>query len=280
MTIKFHHPPTASSNPLKDFEPRDQTQYPDKGVEGVYIYGIRAKIDGDLKFVPLVVGEGNLRKRLFNHHYHGKFSKPLSNLLGHGATKSGDPKELWDFSRTDLSTTELTLIYSDIKTYDSLLGTRGQTAQGVNIKTGKVAGLSKLLFFQDSHFFDMRHSVRPIMPSRNFKIESSIQYLLSKGNTANIVEHVLRIVTTLQRFTEQFYYVYAVIPNQIALRHLTTKEVLTSIERSVKDHLMTDSLYTTGGVRPNKLSGQITVDLSQVQEELPKIRWLNNLVKP
>jgi hypothetical protein len=68
-----------SKNPFIDFNPSNPNHYPQGA--GVYISGIRVVIDGEINFVPICVGETkDLKKRLFEDHFVGKFLKNLENL--------------------------------------------------------------------------------------------------------------------------------------------------------------------------------------------------------
>ena len=148
MTITFHHPPDSeSSNPWVGFQPWNDKHYPPEDEQGMYIYGIRAQVDGILKFIPIVVGESkNLRRRLFTEHYLGKFSIPLARLFGDVSKKPGDAKEIWDFSKNDFTLAEIQAIYNDTLIYDKKPPT-GTT------KVEHVAKLKNLIFFRMQLFF-------------------------------------------------------------------------------------------------------------------------------
>ena len=91
-----------SQNPFVDFDPKNPNHYP-KGA-GVYIYGIRVVIEGEMKFVPICVGETvNLRIRLFEDHFVGKYLKNLENLTALKPKSIKEKKELWDFSKKSMS---------------------------------------------------------------------------------------------------------------------------------------------------------------------------------
>jgi|688.fasta_scaffold367516_2 hypothetical protein len=268
MKVYFYHPPTKTTNPLVDFEPWNGEHYPTEKETGVYIYGIRVKIDGHLKFVPIVVGEGVLFKRLYKDHYLGKFSNPLATLLGHSTKNSGDAKELWDFSNSNLTVSELEKIYLDIDSYDKALGKRG--------KLSLVAKLPNLIFFQDSNFFHLKHTLSPVEKNINIKIEESIDYLMDilvKGHitkTKDIREHVSRILLTLGNFRDRFYYVYASAKNNLGI-DFTDKGILLSIEKQTKDKLKKINIFTSADERVGTIMDPIGIDLSQIQNELVNI---------
>ena len=147
-TITFHHP-SILGNPLENFHPWDEEHYPDKNEQGIYIYGIRAKVGERIKFIPIVVGEsGKLRERLYQDHYLGKFATPLDRLFGESKKASGDAKEIWDFSKNRFKLAEIEAIYNDALKYDSI------TSRGTK-KLEYVAKLSNLIFFQDADFFHL-----------------------------------------------------------------------------------------------------------------------------
>lgn len=268
MTVTFFHPPTGTTNPLIDFEPWNEDHYPAKNETGVYIYGIRANVDGHLKFIPIVVGEGKLLKRLHNDHYLGKFATPLAILSGYSTKESGDAKELWDFSNSNMTVSELEKIYQDIDAYDKALGKKG--------KLSLVAKLPNLIFFQDRNFFHFRHSSSMIAGNVNIPTDKSIDYLMDmlvKSYTSNIEairEHASRILLTLGNFRDRFYYVYASAKNNPEI-DFTDKGVLRSIEKQTKDKLKKINLHTSASAFSGKFKNPIGVDLSEIQNELVNI---------
>lgn len=272
MKITFHHPQKPKDavtwNPLADFDPSNEMHYPEKDVLGVYIYGIRAKVNGVLKFIPIVVGEGKLHQRLYKDHYIGKFANPLYILLGDKTKKSGDAKELWDFSNSNLSIYDLINIYNDINKYNTFLGKRG--------KLSMVVHLNNLIFFQNSDFFHLKHATKPLNKKINIKTEESIDYLLDiliKGYTTNVVdirEHASRILLTLRNFREEFYYVYACAKNNPEIDFIN-KGVLHSIEKQTKEKLQSINLHTSAGEVQGSIKDSIEIDLSEIQNQLVNI---------
>lgn len=273
MSIIFHHPPTGTANPFADFRPWDSGHYPPEREKGVYIYGIRARVDGHMKFIPIVVGEGVLHTRLFKDHYLGKFANPLSILLGDRSKKSGDAKELWDFSKSDLSVGEIVNIYKDIDEYDNCLRKKN--------KLNLVSQLQNLIFFRDRDFFHLKHlpSV-PLSGKRiNLKAEESIDYLIdtiacNPNNNSRISQHVKRILSTLGSFRDRFYYVYASNannPDRDPEIDFTNKGVLRSIEKQTKEKLKTINIQTSAGATPGVIANSIDIDLSIIQKELVNV---------
>lgn len=262
MKVTFHHP-LKTANSLIEFDPSSPSHYPPVGEEGVYIYGIRVKVDGVLMFIPIVVGEGNLRKRLYNDHYIGKFAAPLAILLGDKKVKSGDAKELWDFSKSDLAVSELSSIYQDIDNYDKALGKRG--------KLSRVAHLVHLIFFQDSDFFNLKHWLESVGNNHNVKIEQSIDYLikLHSSPSTSTIEHITRIITALSNFKQNFYYVFASTQNNAEI-DLGNRVLRESIEKQTKKQLKSIGLYTTAdGRKGAEIS--IKLDLNKIKDELANL---------
>jgi hypothetical protein len=156
MEIIFKHPPVKdaagnlSLNPFKDFDPNKKDHYPDDNEVGVYILGIKAKVDNEVKFIPLVVGEGKLRNRLYKDHYLSKFVTPLINLK-EGKTKHiKEKKEIWNFSKSSYKKKEVKKIYADMHTYDKLPRT-GRTTKPFLVT---ISGLRNLLYFQNLFHFE------------------------------------------------------------------------------------------------------------------------------
>lgn len=265
MNIIFHHPPTKTKNPLVDFDPSNPKHYPGEKEEGVYIYGIRARVAGTLKFIPLVVGEGgDLFKRLYKDHYLGKFANPLAILLGNNTLKSGDPKEIWDFSNTNLSTSDLNDIYCDIKSYNNQIGKRG--------KVSLVADLNHLLFFQNCDYFHLRYGGKQLAKKKDIGTHEAVGYLMDMLNNGyahhshKIQQHAVRIILSLSNFKDRYYYVYAPT-SSIKDKGLTKRETRESIEKRTKDLLNTINIYTTADSRKGA-SIQCPVNLSNIADEL------------
>jgi hypothetical protein len=146
MNIEFQVPPNTTS--LANFEPANRNHYPDSSEKGIYIYGIRLRVNSELKFVPVVVGEGSLVSRLYIDHYQKKFLNPINFIAGYSKKRSGDPKELWDFSKLDVNNKDLNGLYTDICKYNSPHKKGG--------KTKMASHLNHLLYFQDVNFYNYK----------------------------------------------------------------------------------------------------------------------------
>lgn len=268
MKVVFKHPPTGTKNPLRHFDPSNPNHYPKKGTYGVYIYGLRLKINGVLKFIPIVVGEGDLFVRLFNDHYNKKFAIPLLNILGRSGKKSKDAKELWDFAKTHYTLPELSRIYADMKKYDSQIGKRG--------KLSKIVHLNHLIFFQDHNFFLLKHGASTF-GKKNIKIEQSIQYLINMlvsryaANSNNIGNHISKIISTLANFRDNFYYVFACCEDNDDKIDYNDEYIRWSIEKQTKNKLDGIKLYTTADARKGSLVPKHKIDLRKVQNELVNV---------
>lgn len=266
MKITFHHPPTNTANPLKDFEPWNHTHYPDPKALGLYIYGIRLRVDGVLKFVPLVVGEGQLRKRLYVDHFAGKFANPLQILLGNHSIKSGDPKELWNFSKNEYSTSDIVRVYSETSIYDS-------PSPRATSKVALAATLQQLIFFQNADFFHLRHNIDCLPWKTDLKIEQSVYYLmqLSNGCVTNgfipVGEHIASIVSTLNNFSKNFYYVYTPCGQDQEINALFANgKARKNAEYHTKEKLKLIGIHTTADADED--DGFVQIDLLKIQDDL------------
>jgi hypothetical protein len=276
MTITFHHPPVPNStNPLVDFQPADINHYPGNDEKGIYIYGIRAKVDGGLKFIPIVVGEGgDLRKRLYNDHYLGKFATPLARLFGDLSRASGDAKEIWDFSKYEFTLSEIIDIFDDALKYDT------KPAKGIT-KVAHVACLKNLIFFQDAAFFHQKTKIVKLPWITNLRIEEAIYYLMTLSSQKepdkfnDISNIITRITSTLINFKSNFYYVYT--SNKDENNSEEVNNILTNVptrkgvEFIIKDKLRLIHIYTTADAKNSGALTKINIDLSKVQDELVNV---------
>ncbi len=263
MKVIFHHP-LKTNNPLIDFDPSNPDHYPSDGEVGVYIHGIRAKVDGILKFIPIVVGEGKLHNALYERHYIGKYLSAFENLTNFKQKSISEPKEIWDFSRTRYSTKDLGNIYSDMGIYDSL-PRRGRKKHPF-LRT--IASLNSLLYFQNNDFYNYRF--RLTEPIRDIRSDEAVRLLAAKATTAlnaklkcSIEANYINLILTLKNFTENFYFVYSVDPSLNALANRHAAEVAT---KSVLKKL---GINTTAD---SNRKGNITlinqIDLSNIQNDL------------
>jgi hypothetical protein len=167
-----------------------------------------------------------------------------------------------------MSIPELMNIYKDIDLYDKYLGKRG--------KLSLVALLHNLIFFQNSDFFHLKHSISPLGGNVNVKTEESIGYLIDiivKGyttNNKNISVHASRILLTLGNFRDKFYYVYASAKNNPET-DFADKGVLHSIEKQTKEKLKKINIHTSAGEMAGTIKDSIEIDLSGIQNELVNI---------
>jgi hypothetical protein len=265
--VVFKHPLT--NNSLVNFDPSNKNHYPQKGEKGVYIYGLRLKIDGELKFIPIVVGESDdLHRRLFTEHYKEKFDNPLSILLGIPSNASGDAKEIWDFSKRNYQLNELIAIYNDLSYYDSQLYSRN--------KCLNVATLSHLIFFQNSDFFHLKHNAIPLVNKIKVKTENSIDVLINLINNGGInvidvKQHIGKILSTLVNFRDNFYFVYAKNDLDNAELDFNNEVIRLDIEKQTKDKLKLINIHTTADAKSVDKTIPIKIDLSNVRNELINI---------
>ena len=274
LKITFHHPPVSKLiNPLENFHPWLEEFYPPENEQGIYIYGIRAKVGERIKFIPLVVGQsGDLLKRLYQDHYLGKFATPLDRLLGKKVKASGDAKEIWDFSGNDFELADIKDIYNDALSYDT------KPPRGTS-KVKHVAKLDKLIFFQDADFFHEKTGIAKLPGKTDLKIEESIYYLmflssLSKPNELDSTSQcITRIISTLINFKSNFYYVYASTTNNSKdlNKYLSNKEHRENLEYEIKEKLRLIGIHTTAKARKSKTPIKINLDLSKVQDELVNV---------
>jgi len=274
MEIIFKHPPVRdaagnlSLNPFKDFDPNNKKHYPDDNEVGVYILGIKAKVDNEVKFIPLVVGEGNLRNRLYQNHYLSKFVTPLINLK-EGKTKPiTEKKEIWNFSKSSYKKTEVKKIYAEMHTYDKLPRTGRTTKPFLDT----ISGLRNLLYFQNKNFFNCRFSK---FKDEHIDLRSDevILYLSELMNDKKHAHHHLEIqknmfelVLTLKNLCDNFYFVYS---NQEFLKTTTSNRHY--VEVKTKEELNKKGIYTTAD--SNRLGTEsniteLTIDFSKIQNEL------------
>lgn len=267
MKITFHHPPTGTANPLIDFEPWNQNHYPPEGEVGVYICGIRAKVDGVLKFIPMVVGEGNLRDALYKRHYAGKYLTAFENLRGCKKKAISEKKEIWDFSKVRYSVPDLKNIYSDMYIYDGLprLGRKHPTFFKA------IIALNNLLYFQNVDFFNHKYGLTEI--PRNVRADEAVLILAEKSAKATLPKlkcrmqkNYMNLILTLSNFTENFYFIYAVDSS------LSTRPNRLAAEVATKSALKSVGIHTTADSnRKGNINLIEKIDFSEIQNELVNI---------
>jgi hypothetical protein len=253
--IKFYHPACDYlADPLKDFDPSLGHYYP-KGA-GLYIYGIRTKVDGIMKFIPLAVGESkNLRRRLYNDHYESKFAKTLKKLLGIGDSAS-DPKELWEFSKDSYNEQHIQAIYNEMKIYDTKKKTPAHLAK-----------LNNLLFFQNAAFFHKKLEIQeyPWMIDLT-QYWQSVEYLLrlssEQENKMKIINYITKIIATFDNFSRNFYFVYAQDEN------FNVASYRRKAEFDIKNHLSKLGIHTTAKGENMDEVPKFSINFSEIQNEL------------
>lgn len=278
MKIIFNHPPALdaerkhSKNPFVDFDPSNEDHYPLENEVGVYILGIKAKVDHELKFIPLVVGEGKLRNRLYNDHYLSKYVTPLINLAEGKTKKIKEKKEIWNFSKSNYKKEEVKKIYADMHTYDKL-PRNGRTEKPF---LSVIADLKNLLYFQNKNFFNCRFS--KFNDSHvDMRSDESVLYLIELLNDKKYVKrhleiqkNIFELVLTLKNLSNNFYFVY------------TSQEVFSTtsnkhfIEVGVKQELEKLGIYTTAdsnrkGEKSDILEFEMDLNKNKIKEILIKL---------
>jgi hypothetical protein len=266
MKVTLNHPPTGTSNPLMDFDPSNPEHYPK--TNGIYVYGLRLMVDKEYKFVPIVVGEGNLFSRLFKDHYLKKFKNPFSNLMCSTSLAIGDKKELWNFSNFICSRSVVKNVYNQMAIYDS-------TQSALRYQLGPK--INELIYFQDFRFYE--HLIAPPATcKKDLNVVETVNELKNGLNGNLAMEYIWKIEATLTNFKSHFYFVYADlnddehvninIDDQIATSNKTMK-LTERIELATKIALQKISINTSA-----KAVGEIVkmeIDLSLIQNELVNV---------
>lgn len=223
-------------------------------VPGVYIYGLLLAVkdnDGKLaeKFLPYAVGESNnLHNRLIVQKY--KWLKKGGN----------GTKELFDFSSSFETMSNISLRYSEMDIYDSHCGKSG--------KLSLIRGLSTLVYFQDSEFFNF-------VVGSNF-IEKNIKHLVAINNLTKLempLSTILAdaILATKMKFQDNFYFIYATdyqIDGTINTFSSVKKDpIRLQIETDLKFALKKINIHTT---EPNHKdpNPETEIDLSFIHNSL------------
>jgi hypothetical protein len=262
MTITFQHP--LNTNSLRDFEPSNREHYSDSN--GIYIYGLRLKINRTLKFVPIYVGiayDDTLRNRLFKHHY---------NKYSNCAAGSGKGiKDLWDFSSVS-SLNDLIDIYSEMHHYDYINNYRKGMDRTSAHYLRELLNLRYLLFFQNRNFFTMKAGGVFAELNKKTRELNHCDAITGGYDTRG------KIAETKNIYTDNFYYVYCSyeeIEQQLDRNgaffstYPTPKEQLERIERATKRALNIIGIHTTA-----KAGGpfvDMDIDLSPIQNQLVNV---------
>jgi hypothetical protein len=189
MTVKFHHPPTASSNPLKDFEPGNYANYPVG--EGVYIFGFRGNVDGKLVFVPLYVGIAkDLRQRLWQH-----FCEERSG---------GNSKwYVFDYAKA-LNTKDFNAMYDSMRIADQNKKNAGNHLPRFS---------DNLVWFNDRSFFNNKLDIVRSSYVANSGVQASILRGgdLDRIGTPAATDLKARIILSKAVFDEDYYFLYTTL---------------------------------------------------------------------
>jgi hypothetical protein len=266
MTIKFYHPPTGTANPFHDFDPQNRSHYPSG--EGLYICGIKARVDGVLKFIPTVVGEGNLLRALYKRHYDGKYLKAFQNLTLAKPKTISEKKEIWDFSKGHFTTAEIIGKYNDMHSYDGL------PSRGRNLPAffGKIIGLKNLLYFQNIDY--LNHKFGLGFPVRNISSDEAVKILANVSvspHLQQIAENYIKLILTLGNFSQNFYYVYASESNQQDMNtvaKLKDEKFRKAAEHQLKQSLKSINIHTTADDKKIQIGDELEFDLTNIQGQL------------
>lgn len=255
------HPPAQDSNgillknPFNDFDPSNSGHYP-KGA-GVYIYGIKVNIDGEIKFIPLCVGESkDLWSRLYTDHFMGKFVKNFHNLSASKCKSIKENKELWDFSKTSMSILEISKIYCDLRLYTVLNSGNKRTSQNHMLKLNQ---LKYLIYFQNENFFNAKYGHAHQMNHKNISASEACRLFPSSN---------LQISPTLANFVSNFYFVYA-DDMDAEIANLSNREDRLNIEVKLNQALIDKyGLYTTADKKRKGRDFSVDFDFSFIEKKM------------
>ncbi|MFM7016086.1 MAG: hypothetical protein ACKOX3_07150 [Bacteroidota bacterium] len=265
MKITFHHPPALdkhgnkSNNPFNDFVPANKQHYPT--TKGIYIYGLKLKVNGIDKFVPFYVGisygkDSTLLKRLYTDHY-------TKNKTG-GKGK----KELWDFTNPS-STKQLSNIYSELFYYDyinnyrNVVGKNTKQFRRSEAYIKELLNFNYLLYFNNKNYFEMKNG-------KAYKNYHETQREID--HWSSLIKYPGKKITRIKAlFSTNFYYIYCPfedIEKQIPKNEIkvTTKELLERIELTTKLALKNINIHTTAAAKGNCID--LDIDFTNIQEHL------------
>jgi hypothetical protein len=262
MNVRFNHPPVIGGNPFQNFNPNNRLHYPNG--PGVYIYGLKINIGGVLKFVPVCVGETkDLRKRLYNDHYNGKFVKNHQNIFLNNQNPIKENKELWNFSNNNMSELEILKNYCDMRTYDQINVGRNKTSQTF---LTNLLSLKNLIYYQNENFFQLKHNLPFLNPYINISASQAVNRFANSAQS---------ITNTITNFNNNFYFVYSdqfISDDGDIILDLTTSLDLESrlnIEVKLKNELSTRfGIYTTADSKRKGKDFDVKFDFSLVNNEL------------
>lgn len=265
MQVTFNHPPTE----FNGFDPKNKAHWNFLNEKkGIYIHGIRLDIEGKKRFVPICVGEGNLRDRLKNYHY-GRVQKDSSR------------KELWDFPNQRYSLSDITNRYNDISLYDFWTNRGGWSRNQRTTQPfmAKLNTLNYLIFFQNKNFFNHHVSGHFHHLSTSSIRNGDINFMKT---TFSASPKVHKIQPTQDNFRDNFYFVYAEYNNEYiteisdnyfqkddAGKIIYNPANARNIETATKNTLSGIGIHTTA--KSNGNANGIHINLSKVQNELINI---------
>jgi hypothetical protein len=268
MTIIYNHPPVTIGNPFQNFNPNNRHHYPN-GMSGIYVWGLKIKINQALKFVPLYVGIAkDLGERLWTHYCNNR--------------ENGN----WNWyvfnycSVKNLS--DVTDLYKSIYTADFNI-------KKIN-KSFKHRYTDKLVWFNDKEFFNLKLSTNHSNYFSDAGVLSSIlpggdldQIILadnSKKSTCNILKN--NIICSKKNFNDNFYFVYSTLdtsnePWSIKKNDGPVKKQARNIEVATKFLLQKIGVFT-GSDSKNKVDNfnTIQIDLQNIQNDLINLGFSNN----
>jgi hypothetical protein len=273
MTITFHHPPTGTVNPFKDFTPGNIHHYPDKA--GVYIFGLKIPISGIIKFVPIYVGIAkNLRNRLWQHYCE---------------ERTGGNSKWYVFDYASIKTgADVVDLYNCMRIADS------------KKRFNKFRFSEKLIWFNDSRFFDWKLGINGISGYvshsgvlASILPDGDLNHISIKNPSSNANNLKSMIENSKSLFDQGFYFAYSCLSkDDISIdkhhplfqlfdeynngnvymnsrKNGPGKNLAERIELAAKSSLATINIYTSA-----KAVGEIhkmEIDLQEIQNELVNV---------
>ena len=258
MKVTFKHPQVKdahgneSLNPFQDFKANEINHYPDE--KGIYINGLKLKVKGETKFIPLYVGiteTRTLRIRLYNEHY-----------LKYRAYGKGK-KELWDFSKTTYLLKDIHSRYSEMYHYDYINSIVNPVRK--NRKAQKYISellyLNHLIFFQNENYFLLKNG-------KNFGTHTNVNHLEAVNKYPILSKD---IIDTKKNYDKNFYFVYANMNDVIKNNDLDTTnsiQLAKNIELATKKALNVIGIHTTATTGIDAELIDMDIDLTELQENL------------
>jgi hypothetical protein len=260
MEVTFKHPPVKdaalnlSLDPFKDFDPSNKYHYPDE--LGIYIYGLKLLVNDEVKFIPLYVGitkTRNLIIRLYNEHY-----------LLNGAQGKGEKKELWDFSANRFSLKDIYFKYAEMHHYDFINNEAGKSRVYCRSEhyINELLYLKQLIYFQNQNYFKIK-------TGQAFGAHSNIDQMPAIAKYPTIGK---KIMDTKQKYTTNFYFVYAsmddILEKNIDLDKNNWIEIAENIELATKKALNIIGVHTTASTSKKAKLIDMDIDLRDIEGNL------------